>query len=56
MEGRELHPQYEINPMDHVGELHNTLLEHFINNIDNVSKKPCGQYTVVSDAINPDLA
>lgn len=52
MEWRELHPQYEINPMDYVGELHNTLLEHFIKNIDNVSKKPCGQYTVVSDAIN----
>lgn len=36
MEWREFHPQYEINPMDHVGELHNTRLEHFIKNIDNV--------------------
>ncbi len=37
--------------MDHVGELHNTLLEHFIKNIDNVSKKPCSQCTIVSDVI-----
>jgi len=52
MNWREYNPQNDLNPQDSIGENHNLLLEHFVNNIDKISVDSDKEFTIISDSIS----